>query len=252
MHPNETRIFLAILTGVLVIIFLIAVFIISAIYHQKQNAQLKLAQLSVQLKALERERARIAADLHDDLGSSLAAIRLQIKHLKTNNQNDTTIIEEAKSYIDEAIQKLSYVSFNMMPLILQRNGLSDAIKELSEMIEITTAIKIKCDCTVDIKDNDRRIHLYRIIQEVLNNIVKHSKATAVNISVRKNEKYILVDIIDNGIGFDKDRALKSSTGRGLKNIKSRVEILRGKSYLSTRINRGVHYSFEIPDTEHNG
>ncbi|HEX5149980.1 MAG TPA: sensor histidine kinase [Parafilimonas sp.] len=247
MHSNETRIFFAVLTGVIVIIILIAFFISSAIRYQKQKIKLRLAQLSLEISALEKERIRIASDLHDDLGSSLSAIKLQLRHLKSDDAKALKTVEDSRRYIDEAIQKLRHISFSMMPQVLQRNGLPDAIKELAETIEYTSGISVKCECNVDPVDKEKRVHIYRIVQEIMNNIIKHSQATIVEISLKKYKNLILLRLSDNGIGFDKKAVLQNGSGQGLQNIVSRVELLKAKIYSSPEPGKGVEYFIEIPD-----
>lgn len=247
MHPYETRIFFAVLTGVIVIVITIVFFMVSAMRHQKQKIKFRLAQLNLEIGTLEKERSRIASDLHDDLGSSLSAIRLQLGHLKSNDLQNSEIVKHSQAYIDEAIKKLRHISFSMMPSVLQRNGLPDAVKELAETIEYASNITITCECDADPVDKEKRIHIYRIVQEIISNIVKHSQAIFVKISIKKERGLIRLHITDNGIGFDKDLVMKRAAGQGLQNIMSRVELLSAKIYLSSEPGKGVEYLIEIPD-----
>jgi two-component system NarL family sensor kinase len=157
------------------------------------------------------------------------------------------MVEESESYIDEAMKKLRQISFNMMPQILQRKGLEEALNELIEMLAHATALKINYECAIKLVDKEKRIHIYRVVQEILNNISKHANATIINFSIKKIENKILLHIQDNGTGFDKNVILKNSIGLGLQNIMARIDLLKARIYLSTEPGKGVDYLIEIPD-----
>jgi len=246
MHPNETRIYLAVLTAVFVLATLIIFYIVSIIHYQKSKITDHRRRLEAEINLLEKERSRIASDLHDDLGSSLSAIKLRLQCLEPNKE-DMVVIQESETYIDEAMAKLRRISFNMMPVILQRNGLPDAIFELADVIAFSGRIKVNCTCDFDPGDNDARIHIYRIVQEALNNILKHAQASVVNISFRKTKETICLHISDNGTGFDKSEKTKAGLGQGLRNIMARVDLLKAKIYLTTEPGKGVDYLIEIPE-----
>jgi two-component system NarL family sensor kinase len=90
------------------------------------------------------------------------------------------------------------------------------------------------------------MHMYRIAQEIMNNIIKHSRASSVNFSISEIKGNIELRIIDNGIGFNKDVVIKKTEGLGLQNILARVDLMKGKIYLATELNKGVDYLIKIP------
>jgi signal transduction histidine kinase len=156
------------------------------------------------------------------------------------------IIEQAELQIDRAMQRLRQISFNMMPGILQRQGLNEALKELIELMTEKTGISVHYRCNVDLFDKNRSLHIYRISQEILNNMVKHANATAVDFTITKRKNMIQLNIKDNGIGFNKNAVVDKRQGSGLRNIDSRGHLLNAKIFLTTSPGKGVSYLVEIP------
>ena len=246
MYPNETRIYNALLTGVLVLLIFMAVSIITIIRYHRKKAAFQRKRMIAEINGLEKERKRIATDLHDDFGASLSAIKLRLQCLEPDNENNVLLAEQCQTYIDDAMKKLRHISFNIMPKILDRNGLTDALNELIDMLIPVTGVKVDYNFEAEPTDIEQRIHIYRIVQEVMNNIIRHSKATTVSLSIKRTGDRILLHIHDNGIGFDK-RFLTKAKGEGLRNIASRVELLNAKMYLETEMHKGVDYLIEIPE-----
>ena len=247
MYSEETRIYLAILTSASILAILIASSIITIIKYQRKKIALHRERINAEIISLEKERERIASDLHDDLGASLSAIKLRLEYLEPVDAKEALLIRESSSYIDEAMQKLRQISFNMVPQVLRRNGLCETLDELIEVLRPKTSIVINYECLANPADKEKEIHIYRITQEILNNILKHSKATVVNFSITSNGKKIMMHIQDNGVGFDKSSVSKKSKGLGLQNIMARVDLLKARIYLTTEPEKGVDYLIEIPD-----
>ncbi|MEP6748450.1 MAG: histidine kinase [Bacteroidota bacterium] len=246
MYPNETRIYHAILTGVGVLLIFMAISIITIIrYHRKKTA-FERKRMKADINGLEKERKRIATDLHDDFGASLSAIKLRLQCLEPDNESNIVLAQQCQIYIDEAMNKLRHISFNIMPQILHRNGLTAALNELIDMLIPATGVKVNYSFEAEPNDIEKRVHIYRIVQEIMNNIIRHSKATIVILTIKRMKEKILLHIHDNGIGFDK-KFLSKIKGEGLRNITARVELLNAKMYLETEMDKGVDYLIEIPE-----
>lgn len=239
---------MAILTGVVVLLAFATAFAITIIHYQRKKVAVQRARVKAEINSLEEERTRIASDLHDDLGASLSAIKLRLHCIETQDKEDANLIRQSEFYIDEAMKKVRRISFNVMPQILHRNGLSEALNELIEMLIPTTGIKINYACEVEVADTQKRIHIYRIVQEVLNNIIRHSQATRVDLSLKPAGSMIRLCIRDNGIGFDKNMVTKKSKGQGLRNIMARAELLNATVKMETEQGQGVDYLIKIPYT----
>ncbi len=246
MYPHETRIYIAILIGVIIFLSLIGFFIVTIVRYQRKKVAFHVEKIKEQFYYLDKERERISKDLHDDLGASLSAIKLRLQCLKNLNNENSSIIENAEMQIDEVMKKIRHISFNMMPGVLQRRGLDEALKELIDIVTDNTDITVNYKFHAGIFEKNNALHIYRIAQEILNNIVKHSKATVVNFTIVKIKSAIELSISDNGIGFKKKEITTNLKGAGLKNISWRADILKAKVYLTTTPGNGVDYLFKIP------
>ncbi len=201
------------------------------------------------LEAEEKERNRIAKDLHDGLGQQLSAIKLLIQSNFNNiNKEMDNAQESIMKLIDDAVSEVRVVSHNMMPNALLKHGLSIAIRELINNITSSGTIKIDLQLIGINERMDTTVELviYRVLQELINNTIKHSKATKISIQIiNHSDGNLNILIEDNGIGFDQKKQT-SSDGIGLKNITSRIEYLNGKIHFDTYIGRGTTVIIDIP------
>lgn len=245
MYSEETKIYAAILTGATVLIVFMVLAIVTIIRYHKKKISFQRDRIKAEINSLERERKRIATDLHDDFGASLSAIKLRLQCFGANSQKNFALGQESEFYIDEAMSKLKRISFNMMPQILYRNSLKEALIELIDML-IPENIKVNFRCEVN-PVIEKRVHIYRIVQEAMNNIIRHSKATRVTLNIERIKNKIQLHIEDNGTGFDKGLIVKNKKGEGLQNIRARAEVLNAKLQLTTRPGTGVNYLIKIPE-----
>jgi two-component system, NarL family, sensor kinase len=247
MYTNETRIYITVLTGVFILVALVIFFAITIVRYQRKKVAGHLTSVREQFTYLDEERERIAADLHDDLGASLSAIKLWLQRLKNLDKESASVISFSQLHLDEAMQKLRNTSFNLMPGVLQREGLNEALKDLIDLMIYPTSIKVDYHCEIDHFDKRKSLHIYRIAQEILNNIVKHANATRVAFNIYAVKNNIVLHIADDGKGFDINKIKKENKGSGLKNILARADILQAKIYLTAQEEKGVDYLIEIPE-----
>lgn len=202
----------------------------------------------IEVTVLEKERKRIAFDLHDDLGALLSSIKINLQSLTTDNKEDIEIINKLESHIDNAMEKIREISRNLMPQILHDKGLLTALKVYSEKLDKKNSVCIKYQCMIaELRiEKDKEIHIYRAIQEIINNALKHAKARTIDLKVDIIKNNLLIDIQDDGIGFDQEIVLKQNKGLGLHNILCRIDLLRGTVYLTTAPEQGTQYLIEIP------
>lgn len=191
-------------------------------------AQQEAATLAV-LEAEERERKRIATDLHDGVGQMMSAARMNLSVLgnELDNPEEIATFNKAMHLVDESCKEVRQVSHNIMPNTLMKRGLVYAVNEFINSID-----KRALDINVYTDNMDVRlpvnveIMLYRAIQECVNNVIKHAQAKRVNISIIKDEEELSITIEDNGKGFDV-KAGAGDKGIGLKNIETRIQYLKG-------------------------
>lgn len=198
-----------------------------AMMEKEINSQQKLRFKAV-MDAEEKERRRIAQELHDGLGQLLSTVKLNIS--ATENLIDEvhkTPFNNSLSLIDTACDEVRTISHNLMPGVLIRLGLLSSLRELVRKINASKQLTINFDANFDARiDELTEVAIYRIVQEVLNNIIKHSQAKNVSLALKKNGADFFMQIIDDGIGFDTSLIVKSE-GVGWKNIYSRSAMLNG-------------------------
>ena len=245
MHTQETRIFFALLAGTTVLVLLMIFFIIKIIHYQRKKATIHQGSIMQQIKVIEGEKEKIAIELHDDIGASLSAIKLRLQCLQLEDPNMQANIDFAENQIDIIMQKLRGISQHMMPEKLKRKGLKMALMELADYMLDGSEIIVNFSANEINIENDAAIQLYRISQEILNNILKHSQATQVDIILKQDDQLFSLQIKDNGKGFRKQEVIKNSEGIGLRNIMARIDILKAKLYLRTYPGKGVDYQIEI-------
>jgi two-component system, NarL family, sensor kinase len=202
------------------------------------------------IEAEEKERIRIAQELHDGIGQQLSAAKLNMSSLQANltleTEHQKLMLQNALDIIDESVKEVRTVSHSMMPNALLKSGLASAVREFLNRISHTDNLKIE----LDINGLNERLEstmesvLFRVLQEIVNNIIKHSKATIVNIQIIRHEGELTLMVEDNGVGFDV--AKQTNNGIGLKNIQSRIQYLNGQVYFDSHVGKGTTVSIEIP------
>lgn len=247
-----------VLLNAVIIIMLISALLGFRIYRisQKSKNARKIAELEKErfkavIEAQEAERKRIAGDLHDSVGQMLSLTKLHLSGLMDlpgafAPEHEQTITNSTR-IIDEVCQEVRNISHNLMPGPLIRLGLTAAVKELVRKINLSEKIQASfiCNLNSDRLDENIEISLYRIVQEILSNILKHANATKIGITLnRHKDEYLDLAIIDNGIGFDTE-LIKISSGIGWKNIHSRLSIINGTMNIKSGRNSGSHISIRI-------
>lgn len=245
MDTNETKIFYTLIAGLIILALLMLFFLLTIFAYRKKKAALQSEYFKDYFNLLETEKQRIAFDLHDDIGVSLAAVKLSLESLKPHEEYAAEI-EKCEKIINELMEKVRNFSFNLMPRLLKSAGLDAALKELVESMTYTAGIKATYYCDVVVPDKNKSIYIYRIAQEVIHNLVKHSKATTFHFDMRRKGNEIRMLMADNGIGFNR-KNIPGQKGIGLRSISARAELLKAKVYLSTEPGKGVEFVLEIPD-----
>jgi signal transduction histidine kinase len=247
MDTHETKVYIAFLIAAGILGVFLVYFITTVIRHQRRNQALHKEKINAEINTLEKERQRIASDLHDDLGPMLSAVKLLVNNMTLTTSDDQRTLLKANGYIDGMLVQLRTISNDLMPQALGRKGLVVAVDEfISELNEKRTMqVHFQSDSGL-IVPPAQGIHLYRIIHEVIHNADKHARATGMDICLEKKADQLILTMNDNGCGFDTKDTAKIHNGLGLKNIMSRVETLKGSVYLNSAPGRGTAYTIEIP------
>ena len=200
----------------------------------------------------ESERKRIAAELHDSLGQHLIIIKnlaLMFLSVAKNDEQARRQVEEISAEASRAIGEAKEISYNLRPYQLDRVGLTKAVKAIVKAAGAASeiAFSAEIDEINDAFPKESEIHFYRVVQEGINNILKHSRATAASVSVRRNEDRLHLVICDNGIGFAPGALASDSRrgGFGLVGVTERVQLLGGKPVIHSAPGQGTTISIEI-------
>jgi signal transduction histidine kinase len=221
---------------------------------RSRDYQEKLKEFSINLQnRIEDEKHRIARELHDGIGQSLMLHKLNLQQfLKKNIPNaEKTDISRVLDFLDMTIRDLKSISADLKPHILDDIGIIPAISSLCNKINTEAGIQGKVEVLGVIRRFQDRVevYLYRIIQEALSNIVKHSKASEFTVQIIFDDDYLRVIISDNGAGFDPQTAMHSKrglSGMGLMNMQERCESLSGKFLIDSSKEFGTTLILDIP------
>jgi len=229
-------------------------------YKQKQKLQQqrineletekKLAATDAVLKGEEQERTRLAKDLHDGLGGMLSGIKYSFQTMKGNlimTPDNQQAFERSMDMLDSSIQEMRRVAHNMMPEALVKFGLDTALNDFCNDINQSGALQITYQSIGMEKaeiEQTTAITIYRIVQELINNTMKHASAQTAIVQVSKREKEISITVEDDGKGFD-TAILQQAKGIGWNNIQHRVEYLKGTLDVQSEHGKGTSVQIEF-------
>lgn len=223
--------------------------------HQMEVTKIKqehrISLLSAMLDGQEQERSRLARDLHDGLGGLLSGVKIELagfmQLLKDDNQQQ--IMNRTLQHLDGAIGELRRIAHSMMPEILMRYGLGEAIREYCQKLK-SSGVNIQCQIYhyTNYMEPSRQLVLYRIMQELVNNAVKHAHSSLILVQLQQIEQYITLIVEDDGKGFDVKDLIAAGKGAGLTNIESRVEFLNGSIDFHSEIGAGTTVTIECHET----
>jgi PAS domain S-box-containing protein len=206
--------------------------------------EFEIKRLAALLEGQEKERNRIAKDLHDGLGQTLNAIKMNV-----NLNSEDNRAHELSKLIDEAIQESVRISDNLLPSKLRDFDLATCIRSLCSQMQNSTNLQISFESLGSTQpiDQTQKINFYRIAQEALNNAVKHAKATSITVQLNEESDNIQLTIEDDGQGIMSARKQKSNSSRnGLANMRERAEIMGGKFIIESDESRGTLIIVEAP------
>ncbi|MCF0064153.1 sensor histidine kinase [Dyadobacter chenwenxiniae] len=192
--------------------------------------------LDTALNSEETERRRIAQDLHDDIGTMLSLTKLSLNQLSkmvgnSGNEKEDQIMKKSQTLVEETILHVRRITRDLVPTTLERFGLMEAIEEFIHKLEEDNNLAITFQANTD--DFPRQgqkleLTLYRIMQELVNNAIKHASCTKIDIRLEINDQMIGLKVTDNGVGFDPEKIKENNlAGLGLLGIESRLAIVNG-------------------------
>ena len=197
----------------------------------------------------ETERKRIAQDLHDDISSKLNVVSLNTHLLKTPNLSESELEEITNNITNlttNALENSRRIAHDLLPPVIEKFGLHAGIEELVLEYNSTKNVNVvyKNELQFNLNNIDRQLHVFRILQELLNNSVRHGKAKNVSIYFHEDNNVNFCEYKDDGIGFEKNN-FENQKGLGMKNIESRVNFLNGELSINSEKYKGVTVEFSF-------
>lgn len=249
-----TPVLLVLAIGIILFVFLYQRRMLQHQVQLRELQELKQRQvLDATLQTQEEERRRVARDLHDDVGATLALIKLNV-HQCIAPMEDKTGGQRIKVQLDDVIGNVRRISHGLMPVILEKMGLPAALEAIKRSLPADAGTEIEFTCN----DENRRIDiklelsLYRVVQELINNTLKHALASKITIDLQFSEKELELHYTDNGKGFDYNKLQhsveKKSYGLGLMNLQARVSLLNGTFNYKSADNMGIKADIYVPIT----
>lgn len=259
--PEEIEFAQLLFSGIAVMVMLALAIVLFAILYQRklyaQQAQLHRLELNRQkeitesvVRSQERERERIARDLHDEVGASLSTAKLfvnQIQH-ETAVDDIKELAEQAGGILSEMVQDVRQIAQNLSPVLLDNVGLSGAVKLIMNRLTLS-GLQVSCQIEPvgEELDKEKQLALYRIVQEVVGNIVKHAEATHVTLKLACQDTTVRLQIEDDGRGFlypQPDPTARSGMGMG--SIRARAGLLNAQLHITSAVGKGTRIELDIP------
>lgn len=256
---NEIAIF--IVSGTVGMLILVAFIIFFIVSYQKKSfkTQLEIEHMNMlaarnatlaSFQGQESERQRIAKELHDDVSAMLTATKMKVNFLGIKVKEDDSLlgeVQDIKTMLTQSIESTRALSQNLMPYALTQFGLSQTVEQLINKIssppEFTASFTQQND-PLEL-ESETRLMLFRSIQEIINNSIKHSKASCMEVNFNWTVEKLKIIINDNGAGFDYDKKMDSiNTGLGIRNIESRLNIIDASHGIVSN-NSGTTYTIEL-------
>lgn len=225
---------MAVVTAGSILLFILLYLMGNMASYQRKKNNISHAAVCNKLHELERNSAKIAMDLHDDIGNAITAVRIHVDSLPQTNELVTV-----SSLLGEIVEKVRGITAELLPEMVERVGLLEAVQNLFSSVPIRgyvrgTHIKMA---------KEKEVQLFRIVQELLGNTLKHAQATEINIVYEQVQNSAVLSYRDNGIGFNRNM---KTEGLGLRNIEIRSYLVQACVYLHTAPGKGTSWRFEIP------
>jgi PAS domain S-box-containing protein len=203
------------------------------------------------LQAQEQERQRLASELHDGLGQSLSLIRNRMHLALEESGTSPSVIEHLRAVAQlsaDAVAEVRHLAQNLRPLQIEQLGLTEALRSLVEQVRDSTTATIDCviENVDDVLREDAATHMYRIVQEALNNVVRHAGAEHVVVTLERDVGRLRLDVRDDGAGFV---AAQVSGGLGLTSMRERAQMLGGTLHMQSAPRAGTHVHVDLPFIE---
>ena len=241
---QDSEIAYFITASVVLLLILLFFFVYLVVINQRKLLEKRSGVFESILETQEKERERFARDLHDELGPVLSAAKLSADKLKSLSGKDPILVEQVSrlhELLDLGVRTIRSTSYALMPPDMEEGTLSEALVELCNRLNRAgeTNIEMELDGLPNDLSNASALNIYRLIQEVISNSLKHGKAKKIEVLSFRTDNFLFLEINDNGAGFDSENQRQHLPGLGLKNIGNRVRYLQGKFEVNSSKGQGT-------------
>lgn len=206
----------------------------------------EMVSIDAMIQGQEKERQKVANELHDDLGSLMATVKLHFDNVKADHKDPALL--NAQKLLDEAYQKIRGMAHAKNSGVMAKEGLLNAVRKMANTITETNALAVTVEDygLADRMENSLELTIFRIVQELVANVIKHAGATTVNIQFTQHEDKLNIIVEDNGKGFDMTVVKPRQNGMGLESIEKRIEHLEGSFTVDSVLGKGTSILIDIP------
>lgn len=247
MYKKENVLYITILISSIVLLAFIVGFTLTILWYHRKRTVVQKELETRNLHKLEKERRRVAASLENILSPLFATILIRLSELNPLDAENGQTLSEVKimaAGITVQLQKLSSI---LIPRQLGENGLMAALKDLAEIIQETYHLAVYIEGNaIPRLSPEKEVHIYRIVEEVMDNIIIHAKASQAFLNISASDKNLTLVISDDGIGLDLTTIQKQGKALGLRNILARADVLDAEILLEGKEGGGTTYIIEIP------
>ena len=232
--------------GLVILVFLVVLSLL-AIYYYRNRQKKEIEFSNALVNRVEDERSRIARDLHDGLGQSLVILKNKFTRAETGTQ---VVKDDIDGDFSSIIEEVRSISRSLVPPELRRLGLKTALEKLLTQVQQNTDLLVLneiSDSAIEEISQDNQVRIYRIVQELTNNTVKHAQATSLKLSLRLKDDNLELVYQDNGKGLDVEKAMSKENSLGMKGIEQRVRAMNGTLKLD-KVDKGIKVRIKLKMT----
>ncbi len=245
MDSSEATIYHAVIMASIILGGLFAVLVVVILRSQRRFMRLQRRRLLWEVQLLEDERTRIARDLHDELGPNLTITNVLLSESLREEKPVKEFIQQAQKNIAATNRRMGEIARNLTPSALASKGLNAALEEFLGQIEMSGTIhvlyKYKVNHNIGPEDG---LHVFRMVQELVHNVLKHSEASQVEVQLKVRKKKLYIFCRDNGKGMELIYGNDKRKGLGRASLQNRLDMLGGKMHVSSE--NGTAYYIELP------
>ena len=245
MDSQETELYHILIIATVVTAGVLLYAFVTAILQQLQYRQQHNREVGSEILAGENERRWLAADMHDDIGPMLSATKMTLSAIQLKSEEDINLMTESMQRIDEISGKIRTLARGLVPNTLLDKGLTMALEQFTKTIVNVSSLQIELQVQdIPVLSVNTSTHLYRIVQEITHNTLKHAQAKQLVIKMYSRNTELILSAADDGVGFNNSDRKREKKGYGLTGIENRVHLLNGE--LNIRSKPGTSYFIQIP------